>query len=43
MCILVWGLMKKNVVDGNLVICMSIKDIGGNFEYKIVWWKVDFG
>lgn len=33
----------KNVVDGNLIICMRICLVGINVFESIMWWKVDFG
>lgn len=33
----------SNVVDGDIVMCMRMKEIGYSFFDKIVWWKVDFG
>lgn len=32
-----------NVVDRNILMCMRIREIGCNFFFKIMWWKVDLG
>lgn len=33
----------NNVVDGNIIICMKIIEVGIFNFYNSVWWKVDFG